>query len=221
MGTDIHAVFQAKRNGVWGDIVSPYDEERWYFLFAWLANVRNGRGFAGIKTGEPIKPISEPRGLPEDFATVEGSMHRIPSNAHRGRRADRYKDEDANPEDPDYLLMDMGDHSFSWLLASEILDAPEQPYAKCGVLDLDVYKAWPAGTEPDEWRVDVSGPGVQIFEAQILTASGTKPEIPEGFSHVRVAWTGNVLEVLSEFRDMVRKLQEEHGEVRMVFGFDS
>lgn len=37
-----------------------------YNLFAILADVRNGRGFAGIKTGEGFQPISEPRGVPED-----------------------------------------------------------------------------------------------------------------------------------------------------------
>lgn len=37
-----------------------------YGLFAILADVRNGRGFAGVKIGEPTKPIDEPRGVPED-----------------------------------------------------------------------------------------------------------------------------------------------------------
>lgn len=37
-----------------------------YNLFAMLADVRNGRGFAGIPTGEGFEPISEPRGIPED-----------------------------------------------------------------------------------------------------------------------------------------------------------
>lgn len=37
-----------------------------YNLFAMLADVRNGRGFAGIKTGEGFVPIAEPRGVPDD-----------------------------------------------------------------------------------------------------------------------------------------------------------
>jgi hypothetical protein len=37
-----------------------------YDLFAILADVRNGRGFAGIFTGRGFEPISDPKGLPED-----------------------------------------------------------------------------------------------------------------------------------------------------------
>lgn len=40
--------------------------ERNYGLFAILADVRNGRGFAGDKIGEPTVPISAPRGIPAD-----------------------------------------------------------------------------------------------------------------------------------------------------------
>ncbi|MBH9645074.1 hypothetical protein [Burkholderia vietnamiensis] len=37
-----------------------------YDLFAMLADVRNGRGFAGCKTGEGFNPIAEPKGIPDD-----------------------------------------------------------------------------------------------------------------------------------------------------------
>ena len=37
-----------------------------YNLFAILADVRNGIGFAGIDTGEGFIPISAPKGLPDD-----------------------------------------------------------------------------------------------------------------------------------------------------------
>jgi hypothetical protein len=43
----------------------PFDSRN-YSLFAILADVRNGVGFAGIDTGDRIEPISEPRGVPED-----------------------------------------------------------------------------------------------------------------------------------------------------------
>lgn len=44
---------------------SPYSDRN-YDLFAILADVRNGRGFAGCYTGEGFNPISEPKGLPKD-----------------------------------------------------------------------------------------------------------------------------------------------------------
>lgn len=69
MGTDIHCVFQRKdaTSGRWRDVPSGYDRGRHYQLFAVLAGVRNGVGFAGMKTGEAVEPISYPRGLPDDF----------------------------------------------------------------------------------------------------------------------------------------------------------
>jgi hypothetical protein len=88
MGCDIH-LYVEKRNaeGNWtavdsfkrdepdegeskGHLYVDYREQfyngRNYNLFAILADVRNGRGFAGIKTGEGFNPISEPRGVPDD-----------------------------------------------------------------------------------------------------------------------------------------------------------
>lgn len=46
---------------------SPYTNRN-YNLFAILADVRNGRGFAGIKTGEGFNPIASPKGLPKDIS---------------------------------------------------------------------------------------------------------------------------------------------------------
>lgn len=37
-----------------------------YDAFAILADVRNGRGFAGVKTGEGFNPIADPKGVPSD-----------------------------------------------------------------------------------------------------------------------------------------------------------
>ena len=71
MGTDIHGVFQRhdEATGQWHDIPSNYAQDRHYQLFAVLAGVRNGTGFAGVVTGEPVKPIAEPRGYPKDFVS--------------------------------------------------------------------------------------------------------------------------------------------------------
>lgn len=37
-----------------------------YRLFAMLADVRNGRGFAGVDTGDEVEPIAAPKGVPAD-----------------------------------------------------------------------------------------------------------------------------------------------------------
>lgn len=63
MGCDIHVHTEVKINGVWHHYGCPY-VQRIYNLFARMANVRN------YEDGPSrIKPLSEPRGLPED-ATV-------------------------------------------------------------------------------------------------------------------------------------------------------
>lgn len=43
----------------------PWDLRN-YDLFAILADVRNGHGFAGVDTGDGFIPIAPPRGVPED-----------------------------------------------------------------------------------------------------------------------------------------------------------
>ena len=65
MGTDIHAVVQHKVKGKWVTYAEGYPHRR-YDVFAVMANVRNGRGFAGCILNDGLKVISEPKGLPED-----------------------------------------------------------------------------------------------------------------------------------------------------------
>lgn len=75
MGTDIHGKLQRKNyEGKWVDI-GPIPLRRNYRLFAALADVRNGYGFAGVETHEPLTPIAEPRGLPEDVAGWDYGDH--------------------------------------------------------------------------------------------------------------------------------------------------
>lgn len=80
MGCDIHFFVEKKVDGIWqlqGEIETNEDGDirysgpefydgRNYNLFAILADVRNGRGFAGVKTGEGFNPIDDARGVPED-----------------------------------------------------------------------------------------------------------------------------------------------------------
>ena len=83
MGTDIHLSAEVARydgNGNqigWDWLPCPvidaehrrgeWYSNRNYLVFAMLADVRNGYGFAGTPTHSPIVPISEPRGVPDDI----------------------------------------------------------------------------------------------------------------------------------------------------------
>ena len=58
MGTDIHGKFQKRnaRTSDWEEVDTDYDFNRHYQLFAVLADVRNGYGFAGISSGDEVQP---------------------------------------------------------------------------------------------------------------------------------------------------------------------
>lgn len=97
MGCDIHSAIEFRTKAgkweVYGGVsrgvdpdgyswIRPLEEGpgRNYDLFAVLADVRNGRGFAGHYTCDRITPIASPRGLPsdvsEDFKSI--SDHWVP-----------------------------------------------------------------------------------------------------------------------------------------------
>lgn len=138
MGCDIHPVVQRRNPGGGWTFVKipeadlPYDKRteggiwdglcgRHYLRFSILANVRNGYGFAGAPTYVPIKPIAEPKGLPEDF----GGEESIPFGFDE--YGGRYSDE-GGPW--------LGDHSFSWVTLRELLD-----------YDWNARVSWPGGQE--------------------------------------------------------------------------
>lgn len=212
MGTDIHGVFQ-KRIGksevgggdsTWELIQSRYEEGRHYQLFAALADVRNGYGFAGVPTGDAIEPISEPRGFPADIA-------------------DRITD--------DYIVTPwkdswgdnqkwLGDHSHSWLSGEEMLYWFEHrcpAVTKTGVISAEEYSVW-NGKCPESYCGRVSGPNVKVIQAD--EADHYKIfGLP--YSHVQVSWQSDLRDELGYFFDEVKRLTEEHGEIRFIFGFDS
>ena len=89
MGCDIHLYVERKVDDKWitadkwtpdpyahegeeSRLIVDYDDrfygQRNYDLFAMLADVRNGRGFAGCVTGAGFNPISTPKGPPDDIS---------------------------------------------------------------------------------------------------------------------------------------------------------
>ena len=196
MGTDIHGVFQRRTpEGGWQDVETLYDFNRRYLLFSVLAGVRNGVGFAGIKTGEPVVPIAEPRGVPGDFVCSEGWKQ------HGCERDECYC---------------LGEHSFSWLTSAEMLawyaNAPAA--SRTGVITREQYST-AERTSPKSYCGDVCGKDIVVVEEAEV------PNTDKEWTHVRVTWNVEMTESLAFFFDEVQRLQDEHGEVRFVFGFDS
>lgn len=147
MGTDIHIAVETFDGQRWNSVtkfedkygegfLSPVSEVyngRNYNLFAILANVRNGRGFAGVKTGDGFNFISEPRGVPED----------------------------ASPEVREW--MERGDHDLSWLTVAEIMAFDwTQITTLQGIVDLKQWARWKADGEPQEWSGGISGPQIIV-----------------------------------------------------------
>jgi len=205
MGTDIHAIAQVKKNGKWEDIRMEWEQNRHYLLFSWLADVRNGYSFAGVPTYKAITPITPPRGLPEDFEMLDEAHPTtlITLSEH----AQKYQ------EDKEHPTKWMGDHSHSWLLASEILQTPPPTQLwHCGVVPIDFFTTWDGHTPPKTWSGEISG--------ERIIRAPTPVDVTEETTHVRIFWKETQNE-LQYFIDEVKRLKDLHGDFRLVFGFDS
>jgi hypothetical protein len=130
MGCDIHPYVEVRKNGLWvkSDVKVP--DGRNYWAFGKLANVRNGEGFAGCDTGDAVRPISEPRGLPADTSI---------------------RDNNAEYDSPDSVWL--GDHSYSWVTLDELLAIDlDATITQRGMVSPEQAKAFrERGEHPDSW----------------------------------------------------------------------
>lgn len=220
MGTDVHSIIEVKKDIVlkvhpeqavvldtrttWTSVENPWEEDRDYLLFAILANVRNGFGFAGTYRHEPIEPITNCRGLPDDFSE--------PSIAEEWRAYN---------------------HSHTWLLGSEFMswyNSDIISIVHTGIITKQQFESWD-GNEPDAYCSDAAGPNIvigddinsfvktnstQLREDQLLTP------ISSDCTHVRVWWSDNIQSQISYFYDeVVKPLMDKYGDFRLVMSFDS
>ena len=165
-----------------------------------LANVRNGYGFAGVKTFEPVRSLTDQRGLPEGF------------------EVGKYNEEKDDYVGGPYL----GDHSFGWALASEILAHPRRAVQESGVLTVEAYKALrDEGKEPESWSGDIWGKDIKVVDSKDFEKEMKDPE-PGKKIYVRASWTSSK-DHLDEFVNATKEVAEKYGagNVRIVFGFDS
>lgn len=220
MGTDIHFYVEAKAQDKWEHLEDPrgpmpdgYEEwSKWrkeipdylydgrnYDLFAILADVRNGSGFAGIDTGDGFNPIAMPRGLPEDMS--EG-LREI---------ADEYC------------------HSHTYLGLQEILDYDwDQTTAHRGVVNWREYMEYKEKGKPPSWCGDVSGGGVRNVSNQEMGRIISEGVEDMRLIYTRVQWTETYRDSCSYFLNTtlpaLQKLAEKYGgpeNLRIVFWFDS
>ena len=215
MGCDIHLVVQAKRKSVW-EIVDPptdldwhdkWDREskRWfsdrnYDAFGILANVRNGRGFAGTETGDAFIPVAgtRQRGIPEGF--------------------------------PNDRVDDLGEHSFHWLTLRELVDYPhwDRRRVSLGVVRSAEVEKLRTGLNapPEEYSGGILGPGIRTLSEADWLRMG-KPI--DDRTYVQVSWgetyaysAGRLYtHLIPALRRWADDRQIAYDRVRLVFGFDS
>lgn len=231
MGADIHYIFQAKKlTGEWetldldtgyhfdreGDYKSmcgEYHLDRHYLLFAVLAGVRNGFGFAGAYRHEPLVPIAQGRGLPNGIKSKWiDDDYSLPYGFDDGMLPDEKHD--------------LGEHSFNWLLGSEIMEwfSVDRIIHIRGVITRSEYAEWDRVSELNSYCSDVYGNGLRVYDEVEEILPFRMVECFRQFAnvtHVRVQFKESVNERLKYFTDMIQKLMNKYGEIRMVMGFDS
>lgn len=174
-----------------------------YDLFAILANVRNGYGFAGCDTGDGFKPISLPKGLPEDLSDTVM------------REAE-----------------DWDGHSHSFHTLQDLLDYDwKKETQHRGWVEEETYKNFKATGNPYPYSGRVSGMNVvrltnkqmdDLIAGKVLRQEGKRyyTQIEWGETYEESA--GNFV---SETIPALQTIAKEHGvsndEVRVVFWFDS
>lgn len=224
MGTDISMYAEVRRNRQWmkvGDKFKnsrynkdrpmndwnkpytdhPYDSRN-YDLFAILADVRNGRGFAGRKTSNGFNPISEPKGFPDDIT-------------------EEVKNE-----------LDGYGHSYSYFTLKELKEYDwNQTVVHVGVITEEQYvKMKETKENPTCWNGMVSGKDIIVVSSdtmdKILSKTidrniNVKYYIQTEFKPV--TYKDCCLEFYEDTMSELEKLIPENGtddDVRIIFAFD-
>lgn len=220
MGCDIHIFAEVKKDNKWekvGKIFNcPYfneneEENGWnykftdspyrgrnYNLFAILADVRNGRGFAGVKIGDGFNPISDPKGLPEDVS------EEIKANS-------------------DEWGGDGHSHSYFSLLELKTYNWNQYTIHQ-GCVDIEEYKIFKERGHPDSWSGDFWGSSIRKISNEEMDKLILNPPSDELKYYTLVNWKSSYKESIGDiwFKNMeeLSKLGNDD-EVRIVFWFDN
>jgi len=218
MGCDIHLYVEKRVGDKWEAVPGPnpwhgmWDDEpeerlndwiwdgRHYDLFAIMANVRNGYGFAGCDTGDGFVPIAMPKGLPDDVSPA------IKASAD-GWGCDG--------------------HSYSWLTLRELQEYDWNRVTKHrGIVSEAEYLEFKKNGKPESWCGGVSGPNVvHVSPAQMddIVAGNVVREEGKQY-YTKVEWEETYRETVGFIVDEILQKMAELGgpdDVRLVFWFDS
>jgi hypothetical protein len=219
MGCDIHVRIQRLNGAGWEDVSfatyldrqypelsRPVDDSwptappqltaRNYDTFGILANVRNGRGFAGCKTGDGWPSIAPDRGLPSGI------------NA---------EDDDQWLGDHSFTWMTLAElQAFHWDGVYTTLH---------GVVSREQYERWDKSQGgPLEYCGDVSGPKIRIVSEDAWLVMPQDERNDGTRWHIRVSWLETARQASNDFPGTVIPWLRQFGDpeaVRLVVGFDS
>jgi hypothetical protein len=159
MGCDIHFFVERfnDETETWELIKNEKNEygefygSRNYNLFAILANVRNGYGFAGTPTGKGFVPIDDPRGIPPD------------ASQEYLNEVDRWN----------------GDgHSHSYFTVQELMQYDwTQTTTLSGWVHASEYATFKRNGEPNAWAGMISGGGIKHISNEEMEAKFFNPEM--------------------------------------------
>jgi hypothetical protein len=223
----------------WSDYWKPWSDPpseqtipdpvaRNYEVFAFLADVRNGYGFAGVPIFTPLEPQFAGRGIPEDTNYKEEEVD---------------DDGEVVEEHPDNFGIWLGYHDFTWATLKELLEAPwDLNMREYGVIHVSEYDDFVKNGRPEHYSGGISGQGIKTFKSeQVFLEALDRGEIPdeelnaeqgrfgaEGKLYVRVAWDDSPLTRSSFYEwlncDWVKELSRAADgpeNVRVTMGFDS
>ena len=217
MGCDIHCYAEVKKDKKWEKVGAIFKNEytypgaekvvdeplhgRNYDLFAILANVRNGHGFAGCVTGEGFNIISEPKGLPKDAS-----------------------------KEIKKIAKEWGEdgHSHSWLTVKELEGFDwDQVTVHQGVVGPEEYAQYKEEGMPESWSGGCGGANVVSLSNQEMDKLLTGERKKEKDKHyiTTIKWEESYRNAAGHFlfKEALPALKRlgDPENVRIVFWFDN
>lgn len=174
-----------------------------YDVFAMLADVRNGYGFAGIDTGDGFEPMFSPRGIPND------ACEEIKSEVE---------------------IWDCDGHSHSYVTLQEILDyckkAKKMFTSRRGYVSAEEYKGFIKNGFPNRWSGMVSGGKIEgVSNEQMQSYIDGELEMRDKIPYTKIEWKLSYMDSFKWFAKVVtpkmKAISENPHDVRLVFWFDN